>query len=73
MSGAVEHLIELFKSRLRECEEALEFAEVNSWFRLQEMTQSGGWKDITEQHKQGLREQCAEYQHALEDLKADRP
>jgi hypothetical protein len=65
------NLIEYFQRRKLECEESLRFGENTSWFRLHQTTQQGT-VDITEEHKQGLRDQCAEYQRMLDYLQTDR-
>ncbi len=60
------YLIGRFEAQKRDAEESLRFAEGTSWFRLHE-----GGIDITETHKQGLRDQVAEFQLVLVDLQID--
>jgi len=62
------YLISRFEAQKRDAEESLRFAENTSWFRLYE-----GGIDITETHKQGLRDQVAEFQLVLDDLQVEVP
>jgi hypothetical protein len=66
----IDELTSHFAGEKREAEESLRFVENTSWFRLREITPQGRI-DITEQHKQSLLDQCAEYQRMLESLNLD--
>jgi len=57
-------LITHYKKQVREYEEYLKFAETRG-FRLMQITQSGE-TDVTEQHRQSLRDARDDYMKAIE-------
>jgi len=61
-------LIEYFQRWKRQCEENLRFAESQPGFKLIRRTEQGGDVDVTEEHKQHLRDACDEYQRAIDYL-----
>lgn len=63
--------IEHFERRKQWCEGELHLAETTPGFRLFRRTAGGGKIDLTEKHKQDLRDACNAYQHAIDLLKSN--
>ena len=60
--------IEHFERRKRWCEEELRVAEATPTFRLFRRTHGGGEIDLTEKHKEDLRDARDAYQRAIDLL-----
>jgi hypothetical protein len=64
-------LIEYFERRLQEEQDQLDYMTINStWFRIRQVTQSGGEVDITDREKDGVRRAVEDYRKAIEYLKS---
>jgi hypothetical protein len=63
-------IIEHFERRKRWCESELRIAETTPGFQLFRRAAHGGEIDLTEKHKQDLRDARDEYQRAIDHLKA---
>src|SRR5215468_3926192 len=57
--------IDYFRRRAAECRKALQYAETHPGFALKEVLADGFERDITEQHKKGLRIAIIEYERCI--------
>jgi hypothetical protein len=57
--------IDYFRRQAADCRKALHYAETHPGFALKEVLSDGFERDITEQHKQGLRAAIIEYEKCI--------
>jgi hypothetical protein len=67
------NIVEHFERRKQWCEEELRLAETTPSFRLFRRTHGGGEIDLTEKHKEDLRDARDAYQRAIDLLLKNKP